>query len=469
MTCPVYHDKWDKLMGIMKQNLNLAQLAEQQTKTQEEYLELIKHALFLAKQKGATESEIWCYNTVGNSIDIRNQELETLEFNQDSSLSLTLYFNQSKGSVSINDVTRVGVEKGVQAAADIARFTQADPYAGLAPKNRMATDLQDLDLFHPSELSINDYIEQAKRTEAAAIKHECVKQSEGATVYGHCSVSICANSHGFVGTKHTSRYSLSSCMIADHANGMLRDSYYTIGRDYADLMVPEAVGEEVSQRLAARLKQGKAKVGKYPVIFNPETARTIWGHLISAIKGGVLYQKSSFLLDKKGQQILPSNVQMVEDPFILKGFGSSCYDSEGVATYKRDIVRDGVLKDYFLSSYSARRLGLESTASAGGIHNILIDHQGYSQQQLIEQIGTGLLVTELMGQGVNLVTGDYSRGASGFWIENGEIQHFVQEITIAGNLSEMLMNVTGIANDVDPRSSILTGSIAIDGLTIASQ
>ncbi|NVJ65997.1 MAG: metalloprotease PmbA [Gammaproteobacteria bacterium] len=451
------------------QNLTLAQLAEQQAVTKDNYIELVEYGLQLAKQQGANEAEIWCYNTVGNSIDVRNQELETLEFNQDSSLSLTLYFNQSKGSVSINDVTKAGIEKGVQAATDIARFTQADPYAGLAPKARMATEIRDLDLFHPNQLTIEDYIEQAKIAEASATSASHIKQSEGATVYGHSSVSICANSHGFLQSKNTSRYSLSTSMIADSASGMLKDSFYTVGRDYQDLLPAQAVGQEVSQRLAQRLNQGSAKSGKFPVVFTPETARTIWGHLLSAIKGGALYQKSSFLLDKKGHQILPSSIQIIEDPFVLKGFGSSCYDSEGVATYKRDIVRDGVLKDYFLSSYSARRLGLESTASAGGIHNILIEPEDLSQQALLERIGTGLLVTDLMGQGVNLVTGNYSRGASGFWIENGEIQHFVQEITIAGHLPEMLMNIVGLANDVDERSSILTGSLAIDGLIIATQ
>ncbi len=456
-------------MGLSSQNLNLAQLAEQQILTKDKYTELVKYGLQLAKENGADEAELWCYNTVGNSIDIRNQQLETLEFNQDSSLSLTLYFNQSKGSVSINDVTKLGIEKGVKAAADIARFTQPDPFAGLAPEDRMAKEIKDLDLFHPSQMSIDDYIEQAVVAEAAAKKHPAIKQSEGATIYGHCSVGICANSHGFIASKNTSRYSLSTSMIANNDHGMLKDSFYTVGRDYQDLLSAEAVGQEVSQRLAARLTQGDAKSGKYPVVFSPETARTIWGHMLSAIKGGALYQKSSFLLDKKGQQILPSDIQIHEDPFLLKGFGSGCYDSEGVATYKRDIVTNGVLQDYFLSSYSAKRLGMESTASAGGIHNILVATEELTQQDLIQKIGTGLLVTELMGQGVNMVTGNYSRGASGFWIENGEVQHFVQEITIAGNLSDMLMNIVGLANDVDERSSILTGSMAIDGLTIATQ
>ncbi len=456
-------------MGSQKKNFTLAELASQQTNTCQKYQELVKHGLLLAEKAGADEAEIWCFNTVGNSIDVRNSQLETLEFNQDSSLSMTLYFNQSKGSVSVNDVTKSGIEKGVQAATDIAKFTQPDPYAGLAPENRMATEIKDLQLYHPSDLSVDEYIEQARIAEEKAKKNSWIKQSEGATVNGHCSVGICANSHGFLASKKTSRYSLSTTMIAESDNGMLRDSYYTVGRDFEDLMSADEVGEKVGHRLQSRLTQGTAKAGKYPVVFTPETARTIWGHMLSAIKGGALYQKSSFLLNKKGEQILPANINLIEDPFVLKGFGSSCYDSEGVATYKRDIIADGILKDYFLSSYSAKRLGLESTASAGGIHNIMVSHDGISKQDLIKNIGTGLLVTELMGQGVNLVTGNYSRGASGFWIENGEIQHFVQEITIAGNLTDMLMKIVGVANDLDNRSSILTGSIAIDGLTIATQ
>ncbi|MRX27477.1 metalloprotease PmbA [Kangiella sp. HZ709] len=456
-------------MNAKSQQLTLAQLAEQQTITASKYQELVKEGLLMAQRAGADAAEIWCHNTVGNSIEVRNQELETLEFNQDSSLSLTLYFNQSKGSVSINDVTRSGIEKGVKAASDIARFTQADEYAGLAPKDRMATDIKDLELCHPSSMSIEESIEQAKMAESTALDNFIIKQSEGANIYGHCSASICANSHGFIAKKFTSRYSLSTTMIADSDSGMLKEAYYSVGRDYLDLEPAQLIGTEVSNRLQRRLRQGTIKAGKYPVVFTPETARTIWGHLLSALKGGALYQKSSFMLNKKDQKVLPSTVQIVEDPFILKGFGSGCYDSEGVATYKRDIVADGILKDYFLSSYSAKRLGLESTASAGGIHNILIGHDEISQTELIKKVGTGLLVTELMGQGVNIVTGNYSRGASGFWIENGEIKHFVQEITIAGNLNDMLLNIIGLANDIDHRSSILTGSMAIDHLIVASQ
>ncbi len=451
-----------------QQSLTLAQLVEQQKAIKNKYQDLMSQALAEAKKLGAEQTEIWCYNTAGNSIEVRNQELETLEFNQDSHLSLNLYFNQRKGSASINDLTQEGIAKGVQAAADIARFTEKDPYAGLADANRLATEFPDLSLSHPSNKSISDLVAVAKQAEASALKHTKIKQSEGAGFYAHSSVSLYTNSHGFFATKNTTRFSLSATMIADSESGMQRDSYYSVSRDFSDLMSPEVIGDKVSERLLGRLHQGKASSGTFPVIFTPETARGIWSHMLSALKGGVLYQKSSFLLDKKGQKILPEFVQIQEDPFIAKGFGSSCYDSEGVATYQRDIVTDGVLQDYFLSSYSARRLGLQSTASAGGIHNILVTSQAVKQEELIKQLGTGLLVTEVMGQGVNIVTGNYSRGASGYWFENGETKYFVQGITIAGNLADMLNNIIAIADDVDQRSSILSGSVAIDGLTIAT-
>ncbi|WP_251358053.1 metalloprotease PmbA [Kangiella sp. TOML190] len=450
-------------------HLTLAELAEAQDKTQKDYRDLVKKALLLAKQAGAEQAEIWCHHTVGNSIEVRNQELETLEFNQDSHLSLNLYYKGCKGAASINDLTHSGIEAGVKAALAIARFTEPDPFAGLAKKERLATDFPDLGLSHLSKKTIPQLVEVAQATEAVALANNSIKQSEGASVYGHSSFSIYANSLDFFADKNTSRYSLSTTMIAEGPQeSMQRDGYYSISRDFHQIESPQQIGQQAAEKVLARLHQGKAKSGTFPVVFTPETARGIWSHLLSALKGGALYQKASFMLDKKGQQIVSGVISITEDPFIQGGFGSCSYDSEGVATYRRDIVADGILKDYFLSSYSARRLGLESTASAGGIHNILISAQDTDQAKMIKELGTGLLVTELMGQGVNLVTGNYSRGAGGFWFENGELQYFVQGITIAGNLSDMLMNVISSGQDVDHRSSILCGSLAIDGLAIAT-
>lgn len=450
------------------QELTLMQIAEQQKVTAIKLESLLKSALKKAKDAGADHAEIWCGHSAGHSIEVRNQEIETLEFNQDSHLSITIYKNQSKGSASINDVTEYGVEQGIEAALNIAKITEPDPYAGLADADRLVTQLQDLELLHPNNQSIQDTIEVAKISESSALSNKAVKQSEGTSATSHCSLSFYANSYDFLVQSSGSRYSLSSGVLGESSAGMQRDSYYTVARNVNDLLAPEAVGSEAARRLGNRLDIGKAQSGQFPVLFSPEMARSIWGHLLGALKGGALYQKASFLLDKKGMEIVPAFISMREDPFIKKGFASKNYDGEGVATYQRDIIRSGVLKDYFLGSYSARRLGLESTASAGGIQNILIDGASQSFDDLIASIGTGLLVTELMGQGVNLVTGNYSRGASGFWIENGEVQKFVQEVTIASNLNQMLANIRALGTDTDLRSSILCGSMIIDGMTIAT-
>ncbi len=449
-------------------HLTLTQIAEQQAATEQQLRLMVQVALQQAAEAGAEQSEIWCYNTVGNSIEVRQGELETLEFNQDSHFGINVYFGQRKGTVSINDLTEAAVHKGVQAACEIASFTEPDPYAGLADKALMANEFKDLQLDHPNDLTIPQMVESARQCEAKALTDPRIKQSEGASSYSHRSVSLYANSHGFIGTNHTTRFSLSNSVIAETDNGMIRDGYYTIGRDVADLLPPETVGEQAASRVLNKLVQGKVPSGNHPVIFSAELARGLWSHMLSAIKGAALYQRASFLLDKKDQLILPEFVQIEEDPFLLKGFGSGNYDSDGVATRKRDIVVDGVLKNYFLSSYSARRLGLQTTGNAGGIHNVLIKPMDLSLQDMMKQLGSGLLLTEVMGQGVNTVTGNYSRGASGFWFENGEIKHFAQELTIAGNLEQMFNNVVAISNDVDSRSSILTGSVAIEGMMVAS-
>ncbi|RDX38287.1 metalloprotease PmbA [Kangiella sp. HD9-110m-PIT-SAG07] len=420
-----------------------------------------------AKTAGADDAEVWSYNTIGNSVEVRNNDLETLEFNQDSHLGINVYFEQRKGTVSINDLTETAALQGLEAACNIAKFTEPDPYAGLVEAARMASEFRDLSLDHPSSLTIDEMVESAKVAESVALKSQHIKQSEGANCYSHRSVSCYANSHDFCGFNKTTRYSLSNILIGETDKGMLRDGYYTLGREFRDLLSPEAVGKEASQRIQRKLKQGSCSSGKYPVVFSPEVARGLWSHLFGALKGGALYQRSSFMLDKLGESVLPKDISIIEDPFILKGLGSSNYDSDGVATAKRTIVDQGKLDGYFLSGYSARRLGMEATGNAGGIHNILVESSKQSLDSILKQLGTGLLVTEVMGQGVNIVTGNYSRGASGFWFENGEIQHYVQEITIAGNLEQMFQSIVAVGDDLDMRSSILTGSVAIDSMTIA--
>ena len=452
---------------VNSNQLTLTQIAKQQEQTSELMQTIAQKVIESASQAGANQAEVWSYNTIGNSLEVRNGELETLEFNQDSHLGINVYFNQSKGTVSINDLTETAALQGLEAACNIAKHTEPDPYSGLVDKERMATDFKDLSLDHPDDLTVEDMLEVAKIAESTALQAEHVKQSEGANFYSHRSLSCYANSHGFLGMNRTTRYSLSNVLIGQTDKGMLRDGYYTLGREYGDLLSPSAVGQEASRRIKRKLTQGSCPSGNYPVVFSPEVARGLWSHLLGALKGGALYQRSSFMLDKLGQQVLPQGISITEDPFLLKGLGSSNFDSDGVATQQRTIVDEGVLDGYFLSGYSARRLGLETTGNAGGIHNIIIKSDKTALDKILKELGTGLLVTEVMGQGVNIVTGNYSRGASGFWFENGEIKHYVQEITIAGNLEKMFQSIVALGDDIDTRSSILTGSVAIEQMTIA--
>ncbi|AOE50509.1 metalloprotease PmbA [Kangiella sediminilitoris] len=453
---------------VDSQQLTLKQIAKQQSATSEVMQSIADRVISEAKKLGAEQTEVWSYNTIGNSLEVRNGELETLEFNQDSHLGINLYVQQRKGTVSINDLTEAAALKGLEAAFNIAKYTEPDPYAGLVEADRMATEFKDLSLDHPFDLSLEDMLAVAQEGEAAALKHKEIKQSEGANFYSHRSLSSYANSHGFRGLNQTTRYSLSNVLIGETEKGMIRDGYYTLGRDFNDLLLPAEVGEAAAERIKNKLIQGKCRSGQYPVVFSPEVARGLWSHLLSALKGGALYQRSSFMLDKLGHKILPDFISINEDPFLLKGLGSSNYDSDGVATQQRTIVGEGILNGYFLSGYSARRLGMETTGNAGGIHNISIDSEKKSLDSILKDLGTGLLVTEVMGQGVNIVTGNYSRGASGFWFENGVIQHYVQEITIAGNLEQMLQSIVSMGSDVDKRSSILTGSVAIERMTVAA-
>lgn len=447
--------------------LTLTQIVEQQEHTSTLMQDIAQKVIQAAAAKGAQETEIWSYNTVGNSLEVRNGQLETLEFNQDSHLGINVYFEQRKGTVSINDLTESAAMKGLEAACNIAQYTEPDPYSGLVDAQYMARDFRDLSLDHPYNLTLEDMLSIALNAESSALKAKHIKQSEGANFYSHRSLSCYANSHDFLGMNRTTRYGLSNVLIGETDKGMIRDGYYTLGRDYTDLMDAQQVGENAASRVQQKLEQGECRSGQFPVIFNPEVARGLWSHLLGALKGGALYQRSSFMLDKLGQKILPSDINIVDDPFILKGLGSSNYDSDGVATCQRTIVDSGQLDGYFLSGYSARRLGMTTTGNAGGIHNILIEGMKKPLETLLKDMGTGLLVTEVMGQGVNIVTGNYSRGASGFWFENGEIQHYVQEITIAGNLEQMFESIVGLGDDIDPRSSILTGSVAIEKMMVA--
>lgn len=443
----------------------LSQVAEQR-KTLEQ---AIATALELAKAS-SDGAEVAVSKTTGISVSTRYGEVENVEFNSDGALGITVYYQNRKGSASSTDLSPDAIKRTVQAAVDIARYTSPDPYAGVADRELLAFDAPDLDLFHPAEIDADRAIELAARAEQASLKADKrITNTEGGSFNSHVGIKVFGNSHGMLQGYCSSRHSLSSCVIAEENGNMERDYAYTIGRAIDDLQSPEYVGEECARRTLSRLSPRKLSTMKAPVMFAAEVATGLFGHLVGAISGGSVYRKSTFLLDSLGQQILPEWLTIEEHPHLLKGLASTPFDSEGIRTQRRDIIKDGVLQTWLLTSYSARKLGLQSTGHAGGIHNWRIAGQGHSFEEMLKQLGTGLLVTELMGQGVSGITGDYSRGASGFWVENGVIQYPVSEITIAGNLKDMWRNMVSIGSDIETRSNIQCGSVLLPEMKIAGQ
>jgi len=443
----------------------LSQVAEQR-KTLEQ---AVATALELAKTS-TDGAEVAVTKTSGISVSTRYGEVENVEFNSDGALGITVYRQQCKGSASSTDLSPDAIRRTVQAAIDIARYTSPDPCTGVADRDLLAFDAPDLDLFHPTDLDPDRAIDLAARAEQAALKTDPrITNTEGGSFNSHVGIKVFGNSHGMIQSYSSSRHSLSSSVIAEANGDMERDYAYTIGREFSDLKSPEWVGQECARRTLARLSPRKLATMKAPVIFAAEVATGLFGHLVGAISGGSVYRKSTFLLDSLGQQILPEWLTIHEQPHLLKGLASAPFDSEGVRTEQRDIIKDGVLQNWLLTSYSARKLGLKSTGHAGGIHNWRIAGQGDSFNQLLKRMGTGLVVTELMGQGVSGITGDYSRGAAGFWVENGEIQYPVSEITIAGNLKEMWRNIVTVGSDIETRSNIQCGSVLIPEMNIAGQ
>nr|WP_024965865.1 metalloprotease PmbA [Pantoea sp. IMH] len=443
----------------------LSQVAEQR-KTLEQ---AVATALDLAKAT-TDGAEVAVTKTTGISVSTRFGEVENVEFNSDGALGITVYHQNRKGSASSTDLSPEAIARTVQAAIDIARFTSPDPYAGVADPELLAFDAPDLDLFHPSDLDPDRAIELAARAEQAALKTDSrITNTEGGSFNSHIGMKVFGNSHGMLQGYASSRHSISSSVIAEANGDMERDYAYTIGRAMEDLKSPEWVGEECARRTLSRLSPRKLSTMKAPVIFAAEVATGLFGHLVGAISGGSVYRKSTFLLDAMGTQILPEWLTIQEQPHLLKGLASSPFDSEGVRTTQRDIIKDGVLQTWLLTNYSARKLGLQSTGHAGGIHNWRIAGQGDDFAQLLKRMGTGLVVTELMGQGVSGITGDYSRGAAGFWVENGEIQYPVSEITIAGNLKDMWRNIVTVGSDIETRSNIQCGSVLLPEMKIAGQ
>jgi PmbA protein len=381
---------------------------------------------------------------------------------------VTVYCRQCVGSASTGDLRADAIDETVDRALAIARHTQPDRAAGLAEATLMAHSFPDLDLWHPANLALDVLAERAQEIEQAGrAADRRIANSEGASVSTEAGVAVYANSHGFIGTSRGTRYSQSCVLIARDEGGMQRDHDYDTARAFDALAAPESTGRGAAVRTVRRLGSRRIPTGRVPVLFAPEVARGLLGHLVGAVSGGNLYRRSSYLLDAAGESVMPAWASLVERPHLPRGAKSSAFDSDGVATRESALVTCGVLDRYVLGSYSARRLGLDTTANAGGVRNLELLGADRSADQLMQEMGTGLMVTELMGQGVNLVTGDYSRGAAGFWIDNGEIAWPVEEITIAGHLRDMLGKLRAAGTDVDPRHNILTGSLLVDEMTVA--
>ncbi len=436
-----------------------------------EHLEtLVGEILAEARARGATAAEAAVSFNSALSVTVRLGDVETLEHHRQRGLGVTVYFGRSRGSASTADWRPEAIRDTVQSACAIARHTAADPYSGLADPERLARVIPDLDLYHPWALAAEEAIELARACEAAALALDPrIRNSEGASLTTQTSLVMYGNSHGFCGGYPTSRHSLSCSVIAQDESGMQRNHWHTAARAREALETPLAVGQQAARRALRRLGSRRLSTRQVPVLFAPELARGLIGHFVGAIRGGALYRKASFLLDRLGTSVFPTFVTIRERPHLPRALASAPFDSEGVATQDREVIRDGVLQGYVLDSYSARRLGMETTGNAGGTHNLIVEPGSCGPEELLEQLGTGLWVTGLLGHGVNLVTGDYSRGASGFWVENGAVQYPVQEITIAGNLSEMLQHIVAVGKDVDARGGIHCGSLLLERMTVAGE
>lgn len=436
----------------------------------DEFQSVAAEVLKRAQAKGATAAEIDMDKGTGLSVEVRMGAVDKLQYHRDQGASITVYFGHRKGNASTNDFSTQALEDTLDAACRIARHTSEDEFNGLAEAEMMATEFPQLDLYHPWDVDSNHAIELAKEAEEVAREHDSrIVNSEGAGVDTYAGMNLYANSHGFSNICNDTRHSLSCAVVAQDGDSMQRDYWYSVSRVPGELESADTVGAEAAQRTVRRLNGHSLSPREVPVLFVPQLARGLVGHLVSALSGSAQYRKASFLLDSLGQQIFPEALQLCEDPHILRALGSRICDGEGVATQARDIVRDGKIEGYFLGSYSARKLGMRSTGSASGASNLLLADTGATFMDLLADMGTGLMVTELIGHGVNGITGDYSCGAAGFWVENGEIRHPVEEVTIASNLREMYRNIRGVADDVDTRGTIRTGSILLDKMTVAGQ
>jgi PmbA protein len=432
--------------------------------------EKVERIIEEARRQGASASEVSVSMEQGLSTTVRQGEVETVEFNRDQGFGITLYVGQSKGSASTTGSGDEAIRETVAAALAIARHAAADEFAGLADATLMARELPDLDLYHPWNITPEQAIEQALSCEGAAFAvDQRIRNADGTSLNTHQGCRAYGNSNGFIGGYCSSRHSLSCVMIAESEGQMQRDYFYDVNRIGEALLDPQTIGRRAAERAVRRLGARPVPTCEVPVLFAPELATGLFGHFIAAISGGNLYRKASYLEDALGQTLFPEWLSLDERPHIPRALGSASYDGDGLATYAKPFVENGRLLSYVLSTYSGRKLGMPSTANAGGVHNLFVSHGNEDQAALIRRMGRGLLVTELMGQGLNLVTGDYSRGAGGYWVENGEIQFPVQEVTIAGNLRDMFRQIVAVGCDVETRSNVRTGSVLIERMMVAGK
>jgi len=437
-----------------------------------ELKDTVAAALEQARAAGLSHAEADASLQRGLTVTVRLGEVETIEYHRDRGLSITVYAGKAKGSASTADLRPAAVRETVDKAASIARHTAADECAGLADAAALARDIPDLDLYHPWDLAPEQAVTLARDCEAAGLACDArLRNSEGATVTTHSGVRVYGNSHGFLQGFPSTSHSISCALVAQDGDDMQRDYWYTVARRAQALEDAAAIGRTAAERALRRLGARQLTTRRAPVLYAPELARGLFGHFVGAIRGSSQYRRTSFLLEAAGQPVFPDFLQIAERPHLPQGLASSPFDAEGVATHDRELVRDGVLTGYVLGSYSARRLGLTTTGNAGGIHNLLVSASSADRnfEQMLRQMGEGLLVTELMGPGVNGVTGDYSRGASGFWVEGGAIAFPVHEVTIAGNLRDMFRGIVAVGTDVDTHGAIRTGSVLLDAMTIAGE
>ncbi|MBT3204606.1 MAG: metalloprotease PmbA [Gammaproteobacteria bacterium] len=438
--------------------------------SEESLKNIIADTLQLAKQNGATQAEAGLTVSEGMSVSARMRSVETVEYQKDNGLGISVYFGKHKGTASTSSLDLESIRKTVEAACNIAKYTSEDPCTGLADAELMATEFTDLDMYHEWNISSDEAIEMALACEAAALDYDqSISNSDGASIDIGKGISVYGNSHGFLQHERKTRHSISCSVVAEDEQGMQRDYWYDVSRNPEQLQSVAEVGKMAAQRTIKRLGANKLKTGKYPVMYVPEMARGLISHFNAAIGGNSQYRKASFLLDALDTKVFPEFIQLIEQPFKKLALGSANYDGEGVATKEQYLVENGVVQSYLLDSYSARKLGRQSTGHASGVHNLTLNNTGKTFDECLKTMDRGLLVTELMGQGVSTVTGDYSRGAAGFWVENGVIQYPVEEITIASNLKDIFAGIVEVGSDVDYRGNIQCGSILIDNMTIAGE